>query len=114
MCKQTKIQNVQKIRLNILLIHSTKPAAIIIRLFFVCSRMFTVSLEGEGSHQNLFLYWPSLLIHVVDENSPFWSLSRDQLLLGQYELLVVLSGVSATTSKLFQVVFVFVFPSLCL
>ncbi|XP_076459300.1 uncharacterized protein LOC143292682 [Babylonia areolata] len=65
-------------------------------------RMFTVPFEAEGGRQKLFLCWPCLLIHQVDQHSPFWTLSRDDLLHHQYELIVILDGVAATTSKPFQ------------
>nr|KAG5714897.1 hypothetical protein BaRGS_000385 [Batillaria attramentaria] len=65
-------------------------------------RMFTVPFDAEGGREKLFLCWPSLLVHVVDEHSPLWSLSRDDLLNKMYELIVILDGIAATTSKPFQ------------
>ncbi|KAK7111482.1 G protein-activated inward rectifier potassium channel 4-like [Littorina saxatilis] len=65
-------------------------------------RMFTVHFDAESGRQKLFLCWPALLVHRVDQNSPLWSLSRDDLLNSMYELIVVLDGVAATTSKPFQ------------
>ena len=65
--------------------------------------MFSVPFDAEGGRRKLFLCWPTLLVHCVDEHSPLWPLSRDDLLNSMYELIVVLNGVTATISKPFQV-----------
>ncbi|KAL8612471.1 hypothetical protein ACOMHN_058599 [Nucella lapillus] len=65
-------------------------------------RMFSVPFEAESGREKLFLCWPCLLLHTVDEHSPFWRLDRQHLLHDMYELIVVLDGVAATSSKPFQ------------
>ena len=45
--------------------------------------------ETEG---RLFMVWPVIVEHRIDEDSPFWDLSADKLANDQFELVVVLEG----------------------
>lgn len=58
--------------------------------------------RGEDSNLQLFLAWPTQLVHVIDEKSPMWSLSRDDLKSHNFELVVILDGTVASTSMPFQ------------
>ncbi|GFN87195.1 inward rectifier potassium channel 4 [Plakobranchus ocellatus] len=69
---------------------------------FVPVRIFNVSFRSESGRDELFLSWPTEILHKVDEESPLWALSRDELLSDQYELIVVIDGVSGATSQPFQ------------
>jgi hypothetical protein len=71
-------------------------------IFFSC-RMFSVPFDAESGAEKLFLCLPSLLVHTIDQHSPLWPLSAEKLYGALYELIVVLDGVAATTSKPFQV-----------
>ena len=72
-------------------------------LFFFQFRMFTVPFDAESGAEKLFLCWPSLLVHTIDQHSPLWPISKDKLTNNLYELIVIMDGVAATTSKPFQV-----------
>ncbi|XP_059140968.1 ATP-sensitive inward rectifier potassium channel 12-like [Physella acuta] len=69
---------------------------------FIPVRSFRVSFKAESGRDEIFFPWPTHILHVVDEDSPLWSLARDELLNGEYELIVVVDGVSGTTSRPFQ------------
>ncbi|RUS72421.1 hypothetical protein EGW08_019814 [Elysia chlorotica] len=69
---------------------------------FVPVRIFSVNFRSESGRDELFLSWPSQILHKVDEDSPLWTLSRDEMLSDQYELIVVIDGVSGATSQPFQ------------
>ncbi|CAG5114800.1 unnamed protein product [Candidula unifasciata] len=61
-----------------------------------------VNFKGESGRDLIFFPWPTQILHLVDEDSPLWSLSRDELLKGRFELIVVIDGVSGATSRPFQ------------
>ncbi|XP_005098785.1 inward rectifier potassium channel 2 [Aplysia californica] len=69
---------------------------------FVPVRSYQVSFKAESGRDEIFLSWPTQILHKVDEASALWSLSRDELLSGKYELIVVIDGVCVSTSTPFQ------------
>ncbi|KAH9519949.1 Inward rectifier potassium channel 2 [Bulinus truncatus] len=69
---------------------------------FVPVRYFRVQFSAESGREEIFFPFPTQIIHVVDKYSPLWSLSRDELLDDQYELIVVLDGVCSSTCRPFQ------------
>lgn len=62
---------------------------------------FQVDFKSEDGSNSLFLAWPTSVVHVIDENSPFWKLSRDNLRRENFELLILLEGIVQSTSKTF-------------
>ena len=74
---------------------------------------------GDGQHINLlqqrlkistesgddfyFLAWPIKLVHRIDESSPLWQLSSEQLLVADFEILVVLEANCEATGATTQV-----------
>lgn len=61
-----------------------------------------MTFKGEDSSLQIFLAWPTQLVHVIDEKSPLWTLSRDDLKRYNCELVVILDGTVAATSMPFQ------------
>ena len=51
----------------------------------------------------IFLVWPMLVTHKIDENSPFWELSADDLYRQQFELVIILEGTVESTGMTTQV-----------
>jgi hypothetical protein len=58
-----------------------------------------VILTPEG---HLFLVWPMILEHRIDEQSPFWGLAADDLLKQDFELIVMLEGIVESTGMTTQ------------
>uniref|UniRef100_A0A0K2U9Y5 ATPsensitive inward rectifier potassium channel 12like [Bombyx mori] n=1 Tax=Lepeophtheirus salmonis TaxID=72036 RepID=A0A0K2U9Y5_LEPSM len=50
----------------------------------------------------LFLIWPLTVIHEIDENSPFYRMSRNDLAVSKFELSLTLEGTIESTSMTFQ------------
>lgn len=50
-----------------------------------------------------FLAWPALVVHQIDENSPLWEMSPEELLSEDFEIIVVLEGINETTGMTTQV-----------
>jgi hypothetical protein len=55
--------------------------------------------ETEG---RLFMVWPVIVEHRINEDSPFWDLSADSLQREQFELVVVLEGIVESTGMTTQ------------
>ncbi|XP_059141618.1 G protein-activated inward rectifier potassium channel 3-like [Physella acuta] len=56
---------------------------------------------GEG-RDRLFLVWPVIIVHKIDEDSPFWELSPEDLHREQFELIVILEGIVESTGMTTQ------------
>jgi potassium inwardly-rectifying channel subfamily J, other len=48
------------------------------------------SLKGTD---RLFLVWPLTIEHYIDQNSPFWNISAEELKKERFELAVILEGI---------------------
>lgn len=49
------------------------------------------------------LIWPVTIVHVIDENSPFYRLNSDQLSSFKFEIITVLEGTVESTGQSIQV-----------
>jgi len=63
---------------------------------------FDVDLGFDEGRDRLFLVWPVIIVHKIDDNSPFWELSPDDLLREQFELIVILEGIVESTGMTTQ------------
>ncbi|XP_050391310.1 ATP-sensitive inward rectifier potassium channel 12-like [Patella vulgata] len=63
---------------------------------------FSITLRSEGGSEQLFLPWPIFVVHDIDENSPLWEISKDDLMMENFELIVMLEGIDSSTSLSFQ------------
>ena len=75
-----------------------------------------ISLEGEvyqemhnliispetTSESCIFFVWPLDIVHVIDENSPFYSMSAAELARERFELLLIMEGTNETSNMTFQ------------
>lgn len=50
----------------------------------------------------LFLVWPLTIEHYIDQNSPFWTISADDLKKERFELAVILEGIVESTGMTTQ------------
>ena len=60
---------------------------------------------GTGNNDDddrLFLVWPTMIVHTIDEESPFYSMSAEELLREQFELIVILEGIVESTGMTTQ------------
>ena len=58
---------------------------------------------GDGETEGrLFMVWPVIVEHRIDEDSPFWELSAEDLRREQFELVVVLEGIVESTGMTTQ------------
>lgn len=56
-----------------------------------------VSFDDIGN--NLFLIWPAIIVHVIDENSPFYKMSSEDLLKEKFEIVAILEGTVESTGQ---------------
>ena len=54
----------------------------------------------------IFFVWPLDIIHVIDEDSPFYDMSETDLAKERFELVVVMEGTNETSNMTFQERFV--------
>ena len=50
----------------------------------------------------IFFVWPLDIVHVIDENSPFYLMSATDLAKEKFELLLVMEGTNETSNMTFQ------------
>ena len=62
-----------------------------------------VQPETCFSDGNIFLVWPVTVTHKIDETSPFWEMSSEQLLSERFEIVVFLEGTVESTGMTTQV-----------
>lgn len=64
---------------------------------------FDVRIGGDTNAEgHLFLVWPMILEHRIDDQSPFWNLSADDLAKQDFELIVMLEGIVESTGMTTQ------------
>ena len=69
-------------------------------LFF---EMKMLKIEPETiSESGVFFVWPLEIVHVIDQDSPFFAMSAEDLATERFELLVVLEGTNETSNMFFQ------------
>ena len=60
------------------------------------------SLKVELSKSCIFFVWPLDIVHIIDEDSPFYNMTAADLAKEHFELLVVLEGTNETSNMAFQ------------
>ncbi|XP_061191857.1 G protein-activated inward rectifier potassium channel 3-like [Saccostrea echinata] len=63
---------------------------------------FDVNLGFEDGSDRLFLVWPVIISHRINENSPFWEMSPEDLHREQFELIIILEGIVESTGMTTQ------------
>lgn len=52
--------------------------------------------------EQVFLFWPTVAVHVIDQDSPMYALSAADLLNERFEVVVVLEGTTESTGQTTQ------------
>lgn len=63
---------------------------------------FDVDLGFDQGRDRLFLVWPVILVHKINEESPFWEMAPEDLHREQFELIVILEGIVESTGMTTQ------------
>ncbi|KAH3872172.1 G protein-activated inward rectifier potassium channel 3-like [Dreissena polymorpha] len=63
---------------------------------------FDVDLGYSEGSDRLFLVWPVIIVHKIDENSPFWEMAPEDLHKEQFEFIVILEGIVESTGMTTQ------------
>ena len=65
--------------------------------------MKMIKVEPDVSKEScVFFVWPLDIVHVIDEESPFYNMTASDLAKERFELLVVLEGTNETSNMNFQ------------
>ena len=65
--------------------------------------MQMIKVEPNTSQEPcIFFVWPLEIVHVIDQDSPFYSLCAADLAQEKFELVAVMEGTSETSSMTFQ------------
>ncbi len=59
--------------------------------------------ELEAGCNRLFLMWPAVVAHRIDERSPLYAMGPQDVLRSQFEIIVTLEGTVEETSNTIQV-----------
>lgn len=62
-----------------------------------------LNVTTEADNDFFFLAWPIKVMHKIDEDSPLWQMSPDDLLQADFEIIVVLEAVCEATGSTTQV-----------
>lgn len=65
-------------------------------------KSYNLKMTGEDGQAFLFTAWPTFIVHKINHQSPLWKMSRDDILLLNFELLVILEGVVTNTGNPFR------------
>ena len=60
------------------------------------------SIKVELSKSCIFFVWPLDIVHIIDEDSPFYDMTAADLAKERFELLVVMEGTNETSNMAFQ------------
>jgi len=63
---------------------------------------FDVDLGFNEGLDRLFLVWPVIIVHKINETSPFWEMSPEDLHKEQFEFIVILEGIVESTGMTTQ------------
>lgn len=64
---------------------------------------YDVNVGYDDGCDRIFLVWPITICHEIDEDSPFWDITPDDLYKDDFELVVILEGIVETTGMSTQV-----------
>ena len=63
---------------------------------------YEVPVGDEEGESRLFLVWPVIVEHRIDEHSPLWDISPEDLHKEQFELIIILEGIVESTGMTTQ------------
>lgn len=61
-----------------------------------------LTLNADGCDGDLFFIWPMTIVHKIDENSPLFTLSANDILQDSFEIVVILEGTIESTGQTTQ------------
>ncbi|KAG8184434.1 hypothetical protein JTE90_026352 [Oedothorax gibbosus] len=61
-----------------------------------------LDVRFDDGSDSVFLIWPATIVHVIDENSPFYLKSAEDMLRERYEVVVFLEGTIESTGQSIQ------------
>ena len=65
--------------------------------------MLDLKVDPDSNTEScIFFVWPLEIIHVIDEESPLYKMSADDLAREKFELVVIMEGTIETSSMTFQ------------
>ena len=65
--------------------------------------MKMIKIDPDASKESsVFFVWPLDIVHVIDEDSPFYDMTAADMAKARFELLVVLEGTNETSNMAFQ------------
>jgi hypothetical protein len=69
----------------------------------IYQEMKNLSISPDTTEEScIFFVWPLDIVHVIDEDSPFYEISEADLARQRFELLVVMEGTNETSNMTFQ------------
>ena len=63
---------------------------------------YDVNVGYDDGCDRIFLVWPITICHEIDEDSPFWKITPDDLFKDDFELVVILEGKVEIGEKAFR------------
>lgn len=61
-----------------------------------------LTVGADGSDDRLMFIWPTLIVHVIDEDSPLYNLSAQDMLKDRFEIVTMLEGTVESTGMTTQ------------
>ncbi|CAL1276834.1 unnamed protein product [Larinioides sclopetarius] len=61
-----------------------------------------IEVKFDDAGDRVFLIWPATIVHEINENSPFYNMSAQDILTDSYELVVALEGTIESTGQAIQ------------
>ncbi|XP_054155249.1 G protein-activated inward rectifier potassium channel 3-like [Oppia nitens] len=61
-----------------------------------------IPVKFDNSNANVLLIWPATIVHEIDEKSPFYNLSSDEMMREKFEIIVILEGTIESTGQSVQ------------
>lgn len=59
-------------------------------------------MRFDDGGDDVLLIWPATIVHVIDENSPFFMKCAEDMLRERYEVVVILEGTIESTGQSIQ------------
>merc|ERR1719342_1578373 len=69
----------------------------------ILQEMNNIKITPETTNEScVFFVWPLDIVHIIDEESPFYDMSATDLARERFELLIVMEGTNETSNMTFQ------------
>lgn len=61
-----------------------------------------LTIQFDESADNIFLIWPATMVHIIDDNSPFYNMTADGMMREKFEIVAILEGTVESTGQSIQ------------